>query len=113
MRPPRRLPDLLARKHQELKVLLLGVWAFNLIDAMCAYRLMELGDVELNPLMRWAYGVSPAFFLQLKIAMCSIGVVALWAFRNDKGAHIVTRILFSFYLVLAVLQVIVVQMQVP
>ena len=55
---------------------------FNLLDGLFTLTFLQLGVAEeLNPLMRWAYEVSPLFFMALKLAIVNAGVLILWAHR--------------------------------
>ena len=66
----------------------------NFADAVITLVLLQLGLVqELNPLMRWAYEISPLMFMAAKLAVVNLGLMLLcfnkrseWAWRAEQGA---------------------------
>ncbi len=66
----------------------------NFADALITLVLLQLGLVrELNPLMLWAYEISPLTFMAAKLTVVSAALLLLccnrhseWAWRAEQGA---------------------------
>ena len=60
----------------------------NLIDAASTHMGLHMGIVyEVNPLMRWAYGVSPAAFWSLKMGLVSGGLLVIGSLASEALAR--------------------------
>ena len=82
------------RSHSEIiltratALILLG----NLLDALFTFTFLQLDVVsEANPLMRWAYELSPMSFMLLKLSCVQLGVLLLWAQRHVPAAGLAIR----------------------
>ena len=61
----------------------------NLGDALSTLTFLQLHLVqELNPLMRWAYQMSPLSFIGAKIALVNLGVMLLYLNRHVRAAKL-------------------------
>ena len=55
------------------------LWIFNLIDAVSTDIALTIGyGHELNPLMKWAYAVSPGFFYLVKFSLLALFTVTIY-----------------------------------
>lgn len=62
--------------------------ALNLIDAASTHLALHLGfATELNPVMRWAYGLGPEFFWVMKMLLVSGGMVLIGRLATEKVAN--------------------------
>lgn len=76
--------------------LLLGL---NVVDALSTQALLELGVAEeLNPLMRWAWDVSPFTFWAAKFGLVLSGLMVLALFASRQLACRVTLLMSGVYL---------------
>jgi hypothetical protein len=85
----------------------------NLTDAIITLTLLELAVVrELNPLMRWAYELSPLVFVLSKLTMVQAGLLLAalqrpsWAmpFVSRSGALLYTGVVIYQAFLIAKLQ---------
>jgi len=82
------------------KYLLSLLWVLNFIDAISTHLALQTGKAhEVNPLMRWAYEVSPWFFIWIKLVLGSGIVFLLWN-HNTKRTKLVILYLVTLYGVL-------------
>jgi hypothetical protein len=64
----------------------------NLLDAVFTVTLLELGIAhEANPLLHYAYGVSPLIFVALKLAMVPGALVLAAGCRREWAFDLVAR----------------------
>jgi len=88
-------------------VVALAVIALNLLDAFCTLRHLELGAVELNPIMRMLLGISPLAFLVGKHILAAGGVLGIVAQARHNAARQVLRcVLLPVYLAIGIYQLI-------
>ena len=66
----------------ELCLAVIAVFLLSMLDAHFTLILLENGGRELNPLMAWAIGINPWFFLCLKFTMTGLGLAALCLLQN-------------------------------
>ena len=86
MQQPRSRSEIILTRATAL--LLLG----NLLDALFTFTFLQLNVVsEANPLMRWAYDLSPMSFMLLKLSCVQLGVLMLWAQRHVPAAGMAIR----------------------
>ncbi len=85
----------------------LAVIALNLLDAFCTLRHLELGAIEVNPLMRMLLGISPLAFLVGKHLLAAGGVLGIVAQARHQAARQVLRcVLLPVYTAIGVYQLI-------
>jgi hypothetical protein len=69
----------------------LAVLFLNLLDAFCTLRHIELGAVELNPLMRLLLEAGPMEFLVGKHLLAAGGVIGIVAHSSHRAARSMLR----------------------
>jgi len=69
----------------------LAVLFLNLLDAFCTLRHLELGAVELNPLMRVLLDAGPVQFLVGKHLLAAGGVIGIVAHSSHRAARSMLR----------------------
>lgn len=66
---------------------LLLLWTLNTLDAASTHLALYLKvGTELNPLMAWAFAVSPLIFWVVKFSLVSLSTVILYRFRKERIA---------------------------
>jgi len=81
--------------------------AFNFIDLVTTLWVLGAGVArELNPLMRWAYEISPAAFGGLKAALFMGSTALLWRNRDQCRAHRAAWVAMILFGALSVYQLI-------
>jgi hypothetical protein len=84
----------------------LAVLALNLVDAFCTLRHIELGAVELNPLMRGLLDLGPLPFLVGKHLLAAAGVLGIVAHSRHRAARQMLRfVLLPVYSAIGTYQV--------
>lgn len=86
---------------ERLVVLLLTI---NLIDGVSTHILLHLSgpEAELNPLMRWAWMVSPELFWLMKIGLVGSGLMVIGKYAPDSVARAAVVSINAFYMVVLV-----------
>ena len=83
----------------------LAVLFLNLLDAFCTLRHIELGAVELNPLMRLLLEAGPVEFLVGKHLLAAGGVIGIVAHSSHRAARSMLRyVLLPVYASIGVYQ---------
>ncbi len=92
----------------ETRTLLLGmaVVALNLVDAFATLRHLDHGAEELNPLMQLLLRHGAGWFLAVKHALASVGVIGIAAHPQVRAARIALWILVPLYVLIAVYQIV-------
>jgi hypothetical protein len=86
-------------------IVALAVIALNLLDAFCTLRHLELGAIEVNPIMRFLLGISPLAFIIGKYVLASGGVIGIVAQARHSAARQVLRfVLLPVYAAIGVYQ---------
>ena len=84
----------------------LAVIALNLLDAFCTLRHLELGAVEVNPIMRMLLGISPLAFLLGKHVLAAGGVLGIVAQARHRAArHVLRLVLLPVYAAIGIYQI--------
>jgi hypothetical protein len=83
----------------------LAVIALNLVDAFCTLRHLQLGAVELNPLMRILLESGPLTFLLGKHLLAGAGVLGIVACSRHRSARRMLRsVLLPVYSAIGIYQ---------
>lgn len=89
----------------EIFIVALAVIGLNLLDAFCTLRHLELGAVEVNPIMRMLLGISPLAFVIGKYVLASGGVLGIVAQARHNAARQVLRfVLLPVYVAIGAYQ---------
>lgn len=88
--------------HPWLFFLAVGTMLLSCLDAFFTLQLLNLGAVEINPVMRAAIGHSTLLFAATKVSLTGTGIMALVflsraRFMNTIRAGVVLTAFFSFY----------------
>jgi hypothetical protein len=84
----------------------LAVIVLNLLDAFCTLRHIQLGAVELNPLMRGLLEQGPLPFLVGKHLLAAAGVLGIVAHSRHRAARQMLRlVLLPVYCAIGTYQV--------
>jgi hypothetical protein len=87
-------------------IVALAVIGLNLLDAFCTLRHLQLGAVEVNPIMRMLLGISPLAFIVGKYVLASGGVLGIVAQARHSAARQVLRfVLLPVYMAIGVYQI--------
>ena len=86
-------------------LLALVILGLNLVDAFCTLRHLQLGAVELNPLMRNLLGLGPVAFLVGKHTLAGTGILGIAAQSSHPAARQMLRfVLLPVYAAIGVYQ---------
>jgi hypothetical protein len=84
----------------------LAVIALNLLDAFCTLRHVQLGAIELNPLMRELLDSGPLAFLVGKHLLAAAGVLGIVAHSRHRTARRMLRfVLLPVYAAIGAYQI--------
>lgn len=83
-----------------MKLRLILLIIFNMIDVYCTIYLVDHGGIELNPIGRWLLQW-PMALIWAKLLVPSLFAICAWKLREYKLAHIITWIAFTPYCILA------------
>jgi hypothetical protein len=73
----------------------------NLVDGLCTLVLLQLNLArEANPLMAWAYGMSPLSFMVTKLGIVQFGLLLLWMQRHQRAARVGMQVGAAAYTVI-------------
>src|SRR5690349_16913549 len=73
----------------------------NLLDALFTLTFIELGWAqEANPVMRFAYELSPLTFVAVKLLTVNMGVLILSRYRDSPMAHVALKMGLALYVVI-------------
>ncbi len=72
-------------------IVALAIVGLNLLDAFCTLRHLQLGAVELNPLMRELLALGPLEFLIGKHCLAAAGIMGIVAQAGHPAAHRMLR----------------------
>ncbi len=71
---------------------------FNFLDALLTLRFLQLGIAdELNPFMRHAYQLAPAWFIVGKLGAVQLGMAVLFSQRSHRLARFGLALCASVY----------------
>lgn len=84
------------------KISILAV--LNLFDLVATLWELENGAWELNPLLRWAYEISPWIFVASKMGIFMAGAGFLWANRDHPKAHRAALVAMACFALLTLYQ---------
>ena len=63
--------------------LVIAIFLLNLVDAGNTYYILTQGlGTELNPVMAWAFGISPEFFLCFKMFIVTLGLNIVYVLQH-------------------------------
>lgn len=78
--------------------LALVILFFNFLDAFLTLCFLQLGIAdELNPFMRQAYLVAPAWFILAKLSAVQLGIAVLFSYRAHRFARLGLALCASVY----------------
>jgi hypothetical protein len=84
----------------------LAVIGLNLLDAFCTLRHVELGAVEVNPIMRMLLGISPLAFMVGKHLLAAGGVLGIVAqARHSAARRVLGLVLLPVYAAIGIYQI--------
>lgn len=77
----------------------------NLLDAICTITLINLGlAIETNPVMAWAYRISPLTFMAVKICFVHTAILIAMISPNQRAKRFFLRFGALLYLTVLIYQ---------
>lgn len=89
-------------KARIIKILIIFIFLFNVVDALVTAHLFGVGLIEeANPLMNVLLNRSTALFIAIKLLISSLCCVVFWHFHEDKTVKIGVCAIFLLYFAIA------------
>jgi len=89
-------------KTRIIKILIVFIFLFNVVDALVTAHLFGAGLIEeVNPLMNVLLNRSMALFFSVKLFISSLCCVIFWYFREDKIVKVSVCAIFLLYFSIA------------
>ena len=84
--------------------LALAILSLNTVDAFATIRHLHHGAEELNPLMDWLLRRGAGWFLIVKHALASLGVIGIAMHTEVRAARVALWMLLPIYVAIAIYQ---------